>query len=183
MKPPERKPGFFSKKVSLPLWLVSLAIILMIGLLIGVISKGSSSGTAQNTSSTTASTPQSSNATQPAAAATKPPTPTPSPTPTQAPQWTTVQTFTGNGIKKTQIFQVGNDWKILWSCDPSSFYGGQYNIQVYVYDSNNNPLDVAVNTICKAGNTSDSTEEHQAGNIYLEIDSEGSWKIQVQELQ
>jgi hypothetical protein len=124
-------------------------------------------------------------ATQPATVqSTQPDTTTQSTTaPTQSPQWTTTQTFTGIGIKKTAVFHVGDDWKILWSCDPSSFYSGQYNLQVYVYNSENTPVDVAVNTICKQGNTSDSTEEHQGGDIYLDINSEASWKIQVQELK
>ncbi len=76
-----------------------------------------------------------------------------------------------------------DDWKITWSCDPSSFYGSQYNVQVYVYSSDNTPTDVAINEICKNGNTSGDTEEHQGGDVYLEINSEGSWKVQVQELQ
>ncbi len=41
----------------------------------------------------------------------------------------------------------------------------------------------AVNTICKSGNTSDSTEEHQGGDVYLDITSEAAWKIQIQELK
>jgi hypothetical protein len=106
------------------------------------------------------------------------------PAPTQAPAtWKTTHSFTGSGIKKTAIFTAPDDWKITWSCNPSSFYGSQYNVQVYVYSSDNTPTDVAFNEICKNGNTSGDTEEHQGGDVYLEINSEGSWKVQVQELQ
>jgi len=112
------------------------------------------------------------------------PTNTPQPTDTPIPTtWTTTHKYTGSGIKKTAIFTVPDDWKITWSCDPSSFYGSEYNVQVYVYNSDGTPADVAINEICKKGNTNGETEEHQGGDVYLEINSEGSWNIQVQELQ
>src|SRR6266700_7298211 len=40
--------------------------------------------------------------------------------------WTTTHTFTGSGIKKTGFFTVPNDWRLKWSCNPSSFSGGSY---------------------------------------------------------
>ena len=107
---------------------------------------------------------------------------------TQAPThptiWTTTHTFQGNGTKKTAIFTVGNDWKIIWMCTPSSSFGGSYNLIVSVIGSDGSPIDpAAVNTICKSGNTHDMTEEHQGGSIYLDIGSEGAWTVQVQELK
>lgn len=113
---------------------------------------------------------------------TKPPTPQPTAKPTQAPKWTTTHTFTGSGIKKTSVFTVPDDWKITWSCTPSSFYGS-YNVIVAVYNSDGTMADIAVNTMCKAGNTGDMTEEHQGGDVYLDVNSEGDWNIQVQELK
>ncbi|WIG61025.1 MAG: hypothetical protein OJF49_003773 [Ktedonobacterales bacterium] len=110
-------------------------------------------------------------------------TPAPTATATPTPKWTTVQKFKGNGIKKTGIFSVPDDWKLVWTCNPSSYYFGQYNVIVTVYSSDGTPLDLAVNTICKSGNTGDSTEEHQGGDIYLDIDSEAAWTIQVQVLK
>jgi hypothetical protein len=179
--PAPKKQSFLRKRVAIPVWAIILTVLVMFGLLVGIISQSSSTGNGKPSATTSSNTSSSSNggSTQPTVA----PTQAPTPTPTHAPKWTTTQTFTGNGNKTTQTFTVGSDWKILWSCDPSSFYGGEYNIIVSVYGSDGTLIDLPVNTICKAGNTSDYSEEHQGGSIYLEIDSEGSWKLQVQELQ
>jgi hypothetical protein len=110
-------------------------------------------------------------------------TPAPTPTITHVPTWKTIQTFTGNGIKTTPTFTVPDDWRIVWKCTPSSFYGGQYNVIVTVYGSDDTMEDLAVNTIFKSGNTGDNTEEHSGGQLYLKINSEGFWKIQIQQLE
>lgn len=110
-------------------------------------------------------------------------TPRPTPTNTPTPKWTTTQTFTGNGIKDTETFTVADDWKLIWTCKPSSFYGDSYNLIVTVYNSDGSMADIAVNTICKSGNTTDSTEEHSGGQIYLDVNSEAYWQLQVQELK
>ncbi len=105
-------------------------------------------------------------------------------TPTHVLKWTTIQSFSGNGSKKTATFNAPDHWRIVWSCDPSSFYGGQYNVIVDVDNSDGTYLDpAAVNTICKSGNTSDNTEEHQGGDVYLDVNSEGAWTMQVQVLK
>jgi hypothetical protein len=177
-KPP--KKGFFGRKVGpIPLWVLILVLVIVF------IGAASNSGKTNNPSSTdtTQSNSTASSSSNGAAQPTIAPTKAPAQAPAPAPKWTTTQTFTGNGIKKTAIFPVGNDWKLIWSCTPSSFYGGQYNVLVTVYNSDGTPADLAVNTICKSGNTGDSTEEHQGGNVYLDINSEGAWKIQIQELK
>jgi uncharacterized protein (UPF0333 family) len=97
--------------------------------------------------------------------------------------WTTTHTFTGNGIEKTAIFTVSNDWKIIWSCNPASFYGSVYNVQVIAYNSDGSIADFALNALCKTDNISGETEEHQSGDVYLSINSESDWTIQIQELQ
>lgn len=124
-------------------------------------------------------------ASSPATATAKGPTATPQPTPTQtpAPKWTVTHTFSGSGIKQTPTFTAPDDWRILWSCTPSSFYNSSYNVIVTVYNSDGSISDIAVNTICKSGNTHDYTEEHSGGPVYLDINSEGDWKIQVEELR
>ncbi len=170
--------------------------VLTVGIIVALIICGNAwnAAVSSQVSNTTATQPQATQAPDLGATAmagntpiTSQPTqaaPTDTPAPTQAPAtWKTTHSFTGSGIKKTAIFMAPDDWKITWSCDPSSFYGSQYNVQVYVYSSDNTPTDVAVNEICKNGNTSGDTEEHQGGDVYLEINSEGSWKVQVQELQ
>ena len=98
-------------------------------------------------------------------------------------QWTMTHTFTGNGVKKTAFFTVPDDWQLIWKCDPSSFNGGSYNVQVFVYGSDSALVDVAINTMCQNGNVSGSTEEHQGGQIYLDINSEAAWTVQIQELK
>src|SRR5258708_28588603 len=97
--------------------------------------------------------------------------------------WTTTHTFTGNGSKHTATFNAPSDWKIVWKCDPASF-AVAYNVIIEVDNaSDSSPLDLPVNTTCKAGNTTDSSEEHQGGSVYLNVTSEGDWTIQVQELK
>lgn len=121
---------------------------------------------------------------QTVAQATTAPTQAPTPVPTHALKWVTTHTFTGNGTKKTGFFTVPDNWKLVWKCNPSSSYFGQYNVIVSVTGADGSPVDpVAVNTMCQTGNTGDSTEEHQGGQIYLDVTSEASWTIQVQELK
>ncbi len=105
-------------------------------------------------------------------------------TPVVFPKWTITHTFSGNGSKKTEIFTTSDDWKLSWKCDPSSDYFGSYNVIVTVYSADGTYADGAINTICKDGNTSGSTEEHQDfGQIYLDINSEDAWVITIQEMR
>lgn len=116
----------------------------------------------------------------------KPPTPTPippTPTPTHTPQWTTIQTFSGNGDKKTTLFTVPDTWRLVWSCNPVSNYFGEYNVIVDVKASDGTNIDSgAVNTICKAGVTGDSTQEYQGGTVYLDVTAD-EWTIKIQVLK
>ncbi len=116
------------------------------------------------------------------AVATSVPTATATPKPTQPPKWTTVQKFSGNGTKKTAIFAVPDDWKILYSCTGGDFEGF---LAVTVYDSQNTYIDGAIRASCLAGSTATTgeTEEHQAGNVYLSVDATGDWSLQVQVLK
>lgn len=122
--------------------------------------------------------PTTTSGTTPTAQATAAPTATP----THALAWKTVQTINGNGSKKTAIFTVPDDWKILWSC-----VGGDYGgyLSVTVYDSNAAYVDGAVNSMCKAGNqaTTGETEEHMSGQVYLDVNGTGDWTLQVQEMK
>ena len=122
--------------------------------------------------------PTTPSSTTPTAQATQAPTATP----THALKWTTTQTINGNGSKKTAIFTAPDDWKILWSCT-----GGDYGgfLSVTVYDSNAAYVDGAVNATCKTGQvpTTGETEEHQGGQVYLDVNGTGDWTLQVQELK
>lgn len=110
--------------------------------------------------------------------------PAATPTPTHALTWTDVQKFTGNGTKKTAIFQVPGDWKILYSCKGQDIGGTPIDgvLVVTVYDNQNNPVDVAVNATCKGTTkaTTGETEEHQSGSVYLDVNGTGDWSLQVQ---
>ncbi len=96
--------------------------------------------------------------------------------------WHTVTTFKGNGQKKTATFIVGKQWKLQWSCTPSSFYGGQYNVIVEVKSPSDDSVDdFAVNTLCKSGNATGETQEYTAGTFYLDVNSEAAWALVVQD--
>ena len=99
--------------------------------------------------------------------------------------WKTTHTYTGNGSKKTATFQVGSDWKIAWSCKGVDIAGTQADgaLAISIFNSDGTPVDAASGT-CKAGKTtSDATEEHQGGTVYLDIVGDSDWTIQVQELK
>ncbi len=106
---------------------------------------------------------------------------------TQAPsgKWTTTHTFSGNGTKKTASFPVGDDWKILWTCKGMDIGGTTADsaLSITINGTDNTPFDAASGT-CKAGKTtSDSTEEHKGGTVYLDIIGASDWTVQVQELK
>src|SRR5947209_9340675 len=80
----------------------------------------------------------------------------PTVTDTPVPRFVTTHTFMGYGIEKTVVFHVANDWKIVWSCDPSSFYSQQYDLVVSVNHSNGKTIDfAAVNIMCTQGHSTD----------------------------
>ncbi|SRR6266567_9353551 len=156
-QPPKKKPGIFK---------IGCGVLVGIVVLIVAISIAANGG--KSTPSTSSSQPQSA--------------------PTQAPSkptsWQTTHTYNGSGAKKTETIAVPSDWKIQWSCDPTSFDGMNYNVIIGVYNSDGTVADpAAINDMCKSGNTSGSTEERQSGNVYLDVNSEGSWTITIQELK
>jgi len=183
----QRPKKHYGRNIGIGCFVVALVVIVIIA----IIATSASGGKSYNPLSAQATQAGADNATASAeltAVGNAPTTQATQAQATQAPtvalKWTTTQTFSGNGTKKTAIFTVPNDWKILWKCDPSSSFGGQYNVIVGVTGSDGSSIDpAAINTICKAGNTGDSTEEHQSGQVYLDIESEGSWTIVVQTLQ
>ena len=173
---PPVKKGLFSKKIAVPLWAIILTLMLVVFLAANLVSKSVSTATISNPGTA-----------QPTGASILTPTPNSTQATTQAGTWSTVQTFTGNGVKKTALFSVPNDWRIVWSCTGQNIDGitADAVFTVLVYNSNGTLADSAVNAICKAGSTptTDNTEEHQFGSVYLDIASTGNWTIQVQELK
>ena len=166
------------RRVPVPIWAIMLSCLIGVCLVCGLLSTAVN-GAGNNTANANTSGGGSSHSgPQPTA------THAPTPTATHVPQWTTIQTFQGNGNKKTSTFTVPDDWRIVWSCDPRSFDNIQYNVIIDVYNADGSDLDLgAVNTLCKSGNTTDNTEEHQGGSVYLDIQSEAAWKVQIQVLK
>lgn len=170
---PIAPPPTPKKKSRKGLWITLAVVVLVI-----IIAIASHSGGSSPSTSTTSSNTNTSTITQPTA----------KPTTAPAVKWTTVQTFTGNGAKKTSLFAVSNDWKIVWTCNGQNIGGVTADgvLTVSVYGSDNSIVDPgAVNATCKAGSkpTSDVTEEHQGGNIYLDVNATGDWTIQIQEMK
>jgi hypothetical protein len=154
-------------------WIIALIVVFFIGIGVGSGIHGSS------TTNDTATT-----ITQAGGGTSVQPTTAPA---NSTEKWTTTHTFTGSGAKKTATFAVGNDWKIVYTCSGMNIGGitSDANLIVSVDNSDGTPADpAAINTICKAGKTtSDNTEEHQSGNVYLDINAEGDWTLQVQEMK
>jgi hypothetical protein len=102
-------------------------------------------------------------------------------TPQAGQKWTTVRTFSGSSSKKTPFFTVPDDWRLNWTCRGGEFGG---NLTATIYGPGNAYVDLPINATCPAGKTvSDTTEEHQAGSIYLDISALSDWTIQIQELK
>lgn len=178
--PPPQTPQTPRKPRRWP-WIVALILVAFV-----FYGLGRSSATTPTSDATTTTTAANSSTQSSVALPTAVPTQAqPTKAPAVAQKWTTVQTFSGNGAKKTNSFTVPADWRIVWSCTPSSFLGNSYNVIISVNNaSDGSPVDYgAVNTICKAGNTGDTTEERTSGNMYLDVNSEGAWSVQVQELR
>ena len=99
--------------------------------------------------------------------------------------WTTTHTFSGAGNKETETFFISeNEWKLVWSCNPSSDYIGEYNLIVKVYDADDVSMNkLAINEICKSGNIHGETILRRGGNIYVDIVATGQYSLKVQELE
>ncbi len=172
---------FLAKKITMPIWLIAALAFVLIGIVSSVKSNtntaNSSGQTNANTINQTQKPPVNTTPT-----ATHPPAPTA--TATHTPVWTVVQTFSGNGDEKTSLFNAPDSWRIVWSCDPSSSFGGSYNVMADVNYSDTTTLDYgAINAICQSGSTSGMTNEYQGGKVYLDVTSEGTWTIQIEVLK
>ncbi len=81
---------------------------------------------------------------------------------------------------------MGDTWKIIYQCqgftDGTGIDGDMY---IHVYNSDGTMADYsAASPSCKAnGWSKGDTNEHQGGDVYLDIGATGAWSIQVQELK
>jgi hypothetical protein len=179
--PPQKPPVKRSSRAWI--WIiVALFIGMVIGYAIHTPAGTSTTNSATDTNQTT--TQATSQPTQPSNSS----TPLPTKAPVQTPKWTTVQTITGNGSKKTAVFTAPNDWKILYSCTYQNIGGvtGDGVLTVSVYGSDGSIIDpAAINATCKNGvaKTTGETEEHQGGQVYLDVNGTGDWTLIVQELK
>jgi hypothetical protein len=183
--PTAQQPSLYRKVVLLTIGTV--AAILLVGSIIGFIV-----GTQGQTTTTPAAQPTQQVTTQPTWTGTQIwDTPTQAPvtqqpqTPTAEPKWTTTETFSGNGAKKTKIFLVPDDWKILYTCSNETIAGTTINgyLSVTIYDNNGAYVDLAINAQSKTTHSTGETEEHQSGVIYLDVIGTGGWMLQVQEFK
>jgi hypothetical protein len=168
--PPYQQPQPKPKKRRTWLWIVLGIVALAIFYQIGnaALSQTPTTTTPQATTAPSGNTP----------AATQPPAATQAPT--KPPTWTSVQTFKGSGSKKTQTFTVGDNWRLKWTCDPASFGGSSFNVIIEVDNADGSYADLPVNTMCKPGNTSDTSYEATGGTYLLNVTSEGDWSIEIQ---
>ncbi len=160
---------------------VLLVLCMCGGLLSAILSNGSTSA---NSGASPTATHQQGNV----HAGTPLPTATPKPTATATPQpkWVVTHTFKGNGIQKTEPFTVNSDhWKIAWSCNPKA-YGFQYNLIADLTAPGDDFGDSVVNVICMTNDPSSitgETNEYSSGTFYLDVNSEGPWTFQIEELK
>lgn len=174
---------FLSRRVATPMWVLlgvgTLTLCMgcsLMGRLVGASDNGSGAPAITSTSTSAQSHTSTS----------KPATPKPTPKPTQAPTWQVVQTFSGNGTENTANFNPGSDtWKLVWSCDPTSFDGMNYNVMVAVENQDGSDADPeAVNTLCSSGNNSGETiERNMNGTYYLSVNSEAAWTVKIEVLK
>jgi hypothetical protein len=156
-QPPKKKPSIFKIGCG------AIVALIVLGIIIGVANGGKSSSTTSSSTSGNSTTSQA---------------------PSQPQTWQTTHTFTGTGAKKTENFVVGDDWKITWTCQGVD--GIDAPLYVTVYGSDGTMVDPnAVATTCKASGpaTTDSTEEHQGGNIYLDVNTGIQWSLSISELK
>lgn len=171
--PPSQPPMMPRKPKRWP-WIVAIIVAFVFGDMAG---HGHTT-----TTDTTAAAPVSQNSsisqTQPTEAPTQPQKPL---------AWTTIQTFSGNGNQKTAVFAANDNWKIVWSCTPDTEANtiGGYSFYVSVDNSDTSLADWnALSGSCKPGSVTASTNEHVAGNVFLDISSSGGpWTITIQEMK
>lgn len=80
----------------------------------------------------------------------------------------------GSGTKNTAPFTADASWELRYSFDCADF-GAKGNFIVTVYDAQNRPVALAVNTLGEKGE--DKTPLYTAGTVHLEVTSTCKWKL------
>lgn len=99
--------------------------------------------------------------------------------------WTTVQTFSGSGMKSTQPFTVNSDeWRVIYSSEASnSGMGGAGHIfQLFLLEPGQEDFegDIVANDVNKRSISGDSYI-YKSGRFYFKSNSaNGDWEIEVQ---
>ena len=91
--------------------------------------------------------------------------------------WSVVKMWSGTGTHDTEVFTVGDHWRVDWLFNESQSLG---QLQVYVYSADGKLLNVAANTQ-KSG--ADTSFWMGPGTYMLRINAfGGDWKLDVQDL-
>lgn len=177
---------FLARRIATPAW--ALLVLGMLTLCFGssalslAFGKGGTSAVVAPGSGTGIGAQTQSSTDKPVAMDTAQPTPQP----TVVPTWQLIQTFNGNGTKNTDTFVANSSmWKLAWTCEPSSQYGGTYPVMVAIMKEDGSYADfAAVNTMCKDGNTSGETiERNMDGKYYFSVNSTAAWGLKVEVLK
>jgi len=88
--------------------------------------------------------------------------------------WAEVASWSGNGIKTTPKFTVGDEWAIKWATQPGQF--GDMNFQIYLYAGDGSLAGVDANVV---GAAEDTSYKHQAGTYHLMVNSGQPWQIKI----
>lgn len=108
------------------------------------------------------------------------PTPTPTPSPTLV--WSTLATFTASGLgtpTNTNSFTVTNDtWQIAWNCQ--GINGVDKTLYIAIYHPDGSLFNAGAQLTCPAAQPlNGSTQESGKGTYYLNIDSDTSYTVTV----
>jgi hypothetical protein len=87
--------------------------------------------------------------------------------------WHQIITFSGNGIKNTETFNIpSSEWRISWDTQEGEY--GAMNFVVFVYKEDGTMSGLAANVI---GTDKDSSIMRGAGNYYLTINTAQPYDI------
>ena len=108
--------------------------------------------------------------------------------PTPVRVWTTVARYTGKNDAETPVFiAYVSEWRLRWTCNPASFYG-EYDLIIDAIDTSGdtfNNITGAVNIVCKPGQVGGFSAliRNWTGTFFLNVISEGTWQINVEEFK